>query len=72
MNIRCRKSDHTAGNDAVNLKKKLRALPEKKKLFLHRKKQSVPISINDFAEMTIFLCLISFSVCAKMQGIVDK
>ena len=35
-------------------------------------KQSIPMSINDFVEMNIFLCLICFSICAKMQGFVDE
>ena len=30
------------------------------------------MSINDFVEMNIFLCLICFSICAKMQGFVDE
>ena len=30
------------------------------------------MSINDFVEMTIFLCLISFSIHAKMQGFVNE
>ena len=30
------------------------------------------MGINDFVEMTIFLCLICFSTCAKMQGFVDE
>ena len=30
------------------------------------------MSINDFVEMTIFLCLICFSIFAKMQGFVDE
>ena len=34
-------------------------------------KKSVPMSINDFVDMTISLCLIGFSIYAKMQGFVD-
>ena len=30
------------------------------------------MSINDFVEMTISLCLICFSICAKMQDLVDE
>ena len=30
------------------------------------------MSINDFIEMTIFLCLIRFSNYNKMQGFVDE
>ena len=30
------------------------------------------MSINDFVEMTIFLCLISFSIYGKMQDFVDE
>ena len=30
------------------------------------------MSINDFVEMNIFLCLICFSICAKMQGFVEE
>ena len=30
------------------------------------------MSINDFVEMTIFQCLICFSISAKMQGFVDE
>ena len=29
------------------------------------------MSINDFVEMTIFLCLVCFSIHAKMQGVLD-
>ena len=39
---------------------------------LAQQKQSVPMNINDFVEMTVFLCLICFSIYAKMQGFVDK
>ena len=34
-------------------------------------KQSIPMSINEFVEMTIFLCLIGFSIYDKMQGFID-
>ena len=30
------------------------------------------MSINDFVEMTIFLCLICFSIYAKMQGFLEE
>ena len=30
------------------------------------------MSITDFVEMTIILCLICFSICAKMQGLVNE
>ena len=30
------------------------------------------MSINDFVEMTIFLCLICFSIYAKMQSFLDE
>ena len=45
---------------------------EKKKLCLHSKKESVPMSINEFVEMTMFLCLICFAIYDKMQGFVDE
>ena len=32
---------------------------------------SIPMGINDFVETTICL-LICFSICAKMQGFIDK
>ena len=36
-------------------------------------KQSVPMSINQFVEMTVFLCLIwFFSIYDKMQGFLDE
>ena len=35
-------------------------------------KQSVPMSINDFVEMTTFLCLICFSIYPKIQSFVDE
>ena len=43
-------------------------------MFLHtkNKKQSVAMSINDFVEITIFLCLIYFSSYDKMQGFIDE
>ena len=34
--------------------------------------QSVPMSINEFVEMTIFLCLRCFSIYDKMQGFIDE
>ena len=30
------------------------------------------MSINEFVEMTIFLCLIRFSIYDKMQGFIDE
>ena len=30
------------------------------------------MSINEFVEMTIFLCLICFSIYDKMQGFIDE
>ena len=30
------------------------------------------MSVNDFVDMTIFLCLIRFSIYGKMQGFVDE
>ena len=30
------------------------------------------MSINEFVEMTIFLCLICFSIYDKMQGVIDE
>ena len=44
----------------------------RKQIILHSKKQSIPMSINDFAELTIFLCLICFSIYAKIQGFIDE
>ena len=35
-------------------------------------KQSIPMSINEFVEMTIFLCLICFSIYDKMQGFIEE
>ena len=42
------------------------ALQEKKKLFFAQQKQSVPMRMNDF-QMNILLCLIRFSIYAKIQ-----
>ena len=39
-----------------------------KEIVCAQQQQSVPKSINDFVEMTIFLCLICFSIYPKMQG----
>ena len=44
---------------------------EKENVFAWQK-QSVPMSINDFVEMTILQCLICFSIYRKMQGFVDE
>ena len=30
------------------------------------------MSINDFVKMNIFLCVICFSICAKIQGFIDE
>ena len=30
------------------------------------------MSINEFVEMTVFLCLICFSINDKMQGFIDE
>ena len=30
------------------------------------------MSINEFVEMTIFLCLVCFSIYDKMQGFIDE
>ena len=38
-----------------------------KEIVFAQQKQSVPMNINDFVEMTIFLCLIYFSICAKIK-----
>ena len=34
--------------------------------------QSVPISINEFVEITIFLSLTCYSIHGKMQGFIDE
>ena len=44
---------------------------EKEIVFAHQK-QSVPMSINQFIEMTIFLCLICSSISDKMQGFLHE
>ena len=43
-----------------------------KEIVFAQQKQSVPMSINEFVEMTIFMCLICFSIYDKMQGFIDK
>ena len=43
-----------------------------KEIVFAQQKQSVPMSINEFVEMTIFLCLICFSIYDKMQGFIDE
>ena len=43
-----------------------------KKIVFAQQKQSVPMSINEFVEMTIVLCLICFAIYDKMQGFVDE
>ena len=48
------------------------ALQKKKRIVFAQQKQSVPMSIHDFEEMTIFLCLICFPIYAKVQGFLDK
>ena len=35
-------------------------------------KQSIPTIINEFVEMTIFLCLRCFYIYDKMQGCIDE
>ena len=47
-------------------------LRKRKRIVFAQQKQSVPISINEFVEMTIFLCLICFSIYDRMQGFIDK
>ena len=44
----------------------------KKEIVFVQQKQSVPISINQFVEMAVFLCLICFSIYDKMQGFLDE
>ena len=41
-----------------------------KEIVFAQQKQSIPMSINEFVEMTIFLCLICFSIYDKMQGFI--
>ena len=48
------------------------ALQEKKKLSLHSKNKASQSAFNDCVDMTMFLCLICFSIYAKMQGFSDK
>ena len=43
-----------------------------KEIVFAQHKQSVPMSINEFVEMTIFLYLICFSIYDKMQGFIDE
>ena len=43
-----------------------------KEIVFAQQKQSVPMSINEFVEMTIFLCLTNFSVYDKMQSFIDE
>ena len=43
-----------------------------KEIVFAQQKQSVPMSINQCVEMTIFLCLICFSIYDKMQGFLDE
>ena len=47
-------------------------LRKRKRNCFAQQKQSVPMSINEFVEMTIFLCLICFSIYDKMQGFIDE
>ena len=44
----------------------------KKDVVFAQQKQSVPMSINQFVEMRVFLCLICFSIYDKMQGFLDE
>ena len=54
-------------------KKKLEyCFAREKEIVFAQQKQSVPMSINDFVEITIFLYLIGFSIYAKMQGFVPE
>ena len=43
-----------------------------KEIVFAQQKQIVPMSINHFVEMTVFLCLICFSIYNKMQGFLDE
>ena len=43
-----------------------------KEIVFAQQKQSIPMSINQFVEMTVFLCLICFSFVDKMQGFLDE
>ena len=43
-----------------------------KEIVFAQQKQSVPMSINQFVEMTVFLCLTCFSIYDKMQGFLDE
>ena len=43
-----------------------------KEIVFAQQKQSVPMSINEFVEMTIFLCYYVFSIYDKMQGFIDE
>ena len=45
---------------------------EEKEIVFAQQKQSVSMSINEFVEMTVFLCLICFSIYDKMQGSLDE
>ena len=37
-----------------------------------REKKSIPMCINLFVEMTVFLCLICFFIYDKIQGFLDE
>ena len=56
-----------------NIKNKLEyCFAREKEIVFAVQKQSIPMSINQFVEMTVFLCLISFSIYDKMQGFLDE
>ena len=43
-----------------------------KEIVFAQQKHSFPMSINEFVEMAIFLCLICVSIYDKMQGFIDE
>ena len=47
-------------------------LRKRKRNCFAQQKQSIPVSINQFVEITVFLCLICFSIYDKMQGFLDE
>ena len=47
-------------------------MAREKEIVFAQQKQSVPVNINEFVDMTIFLCLICFSIYDKMQGFIDE
>ena len=57
----------------IKIKSKLEyCFAREKEIVIAQQKQSVPVSINQFVEMTVFLCLICFSIYDKMQGFLDE